>query len=191
MKSLFVALAVIFLNGCGSSSTTTYFTLNGAQYVAVGNDTLTKTETSVSGTGKLAFKDPLSRDKNNYSLTFTLTDGGSLTLVTHSDNALANGLNVQVTRTGATYAAKMVKGTTEAAMAGVTGDATGSITLKIDNHNNEPHVVVYSAADAIIFNSEDPGSEAAPGKGDGTVWGLELSGATLTTATLGEAKFSE
>jgi len=183
-KAIFVSLALL-LASC-SSNDTTYFSFNGKQYVAVGADTLTKTETSISGTGKLAFKDPLSRQQNNYALVFTLTDGGKLTLVTHSDNALANGLNVVFTRTGATYDVKLVKGTTEVAT-GQTGDATGTITLSVDNHNNEPHFVLFDSAGGEVYEDES----TVPGKGDGTVWGLELQDATITNATLAEAKKTE
>ncbi len=195
---LIALILAVNLLSCGSTSATGD-TLGGQKIVVVEAGDLTKSDSSISGTGSFVFNTPLASldSKDSYRIVFTLQKGGSLSLATHSDTALAGGLNIVLSR-GAeadTYTAKMVRASGETAMTAVTGDATGDITLQIDAHNDETpaHVVVYPGSDATftapIFNSESDG--AAPGNGTATYWGITLTKAGITSAVRSDPKFSE
>jgi hypothetical protein len=177
-----------------AESTTTF----GNSTVVTG--TLSSSPASLSGTGVAVFNAPLSglKSKNSYALAFALTDGGSVTLQANSTNRAANGLAIRFSRSGETLSVKMIAGGAETDVSSkFTGiKASDALSFQIDVHNDETpaHVLVWTGADfsedAALLNSESAGFEA-PGNGNGSFWGLELMGATVTSAKVGAPKFKE
>lgn len=194
-----LTLAVAFAACDSDNPTGTAYQLNGVEYGIVDAGSLQHNSTSLSGSGSLVFISPLAgiTSKNSYALQFTLAEGGSLTLVANANNQIGNGLNIVFTRSGTT-----VTGVTQAGGASGTSftlagvDASSTIQLQVDIHNDETpaHVLAWNGSDfteeAAIYNSEDAGL-AAPGNGSGTYWGLILSNANVTGASVGTAKFVE
>lgn len=200
-----LSLCFVFLlnTGCGSSSKSTddeTHTLNGNSYVTVSNTSLVLTDTSLSGDGSVVFESPLPtiESKRSFTLGFTLENGGSLTLHSNASNRLQNGISIVISRTGTTLSVALKKGEDlkdiSSSFTGV--NASGSLSIVCDVHNDEvpAHILIWTGSDfteeAAVFNSEEEGLEA-PGNGAGSYWGLALSKATVSTATVSTAKFSE
>ncbi|MDC4227742.1 MAG: hypothetical protein MPW14_09330 [Candidatus Manganitrophus sp.] len=194
---------LIVLGACGGDDDngSTTLSLDGAGYVVITPGSLQHNSDNVAGSGSIVFNDPLSgvATKHSYALNFTLADGGSLTLVSHSSNQLANGINIVMTRSGAVLSVLIQAGgnQTDASPSFTDVDATQPIGLQIDVHNDETdqgaHLLAWTGqsfdeGDAI-FNSEDTGG--SPGNGSGSFWGLILQNATVNTAEVGDAKFVE
>jgi hypothetical protein len=175
------------------------YSLDGAGYVVITAGTLQHNSTDVSGSGAVVFNDPLAgiASKHSFELSFTLQDGGSLTLGGYSSNQLANGVNVVMSRSGATLSVVLeAEGNQNDVSALFTGiDASGTIGVQIDIHNDETpaHILAWDGQDfdeaAAIFNSENDGD--TPGNGAGSFWGLILEDAVVSTAAAGDAKFVE
>jgi hypothetical protein len=170
----------------------------GKDYVVLEQGDLAASEAAISGSGTIAFKDPVGElgAKKDYALTFTLEDGGSLDLVAQADEKLEHGVGVSLRRTGAALSVVLAADGEEAAAKTLAGvDAAAAMTLHIDVHNDESpaHVLVWSGTDfsedAAALNSEADG--ATPGQGDGTFWGLRLMKASVTAADVGGAEFVE
>lgn len=190
---------LILLGACGDDNGSTTLSLNGAGYVVITPGSLQHNSDSVSGSGELVFNSPLSevRSKHSYALSFTVEDGGSLTLGSHATNQLTNGIDIVMTRNGpalsVTIEAEGDQTDISAAFAGI--DATGPIDLQIDVHNDEEpaHILIWTGQsfeeDDAVFNSEDDGE--TPGNGSGRFWGLILQNAEVNTAAVGDAKFVE
>jgi hypothetical protein len=203
--SLFTRLTLTLLLGsvltaCGSdSSSVATHSLNNVEYATVSEGTLAHNGTNITGTGSVVFVSPLSgiTSNNSFALQFTLSDGGGLTLAANSNNQTVNGLELVFTRSGTQLTMATQVGETFSTSTPLTGvDASGTIQLQIDVHNSESpaHVLVWTGNDfaeaSAIYNSESPGPAAA-GNGTGTFWGLALSNATVTGATVGTPKFTE
>lgn len=193
---------LIVLGACGGDDDngSTTVSLDGAGYVVITPGSLQHNSDNVAGSGSIVFNDPLSGidTKHSYALSFTIEDGGSLTLGSHATNQLASGVNVVLSRSGSALSVILQAegGQTDvsAAFAGIV-DASGPINVQIDVHNDEApaHILAWTGqsfdeADAI-FNSEEDGD--APGNGSGNFWGLILQNATVNTAEVGDAKFVE
>ncbi len=200
--------AIIFLisasiTGCGGGKTTTSNKFDGKEYVPVDAGDLSRSESSISGSGSFVFNTPLteSDSKDSYRITFTLQEGGSLNLVAHSTNTLTNGAGLKFTRSGSALVVSIETpgGSTNVSDKFKTGsgvDASKELTFQIDNHGEElAHIVAWDSSIAspdktnARFNSEDDGQ--AKGRGAGTYWGILLSKAGITSAQLSSAKFIE
>jgi hypothetical protein len=168
-------------------------------YVVEAGD-LERGEKLLKGSGAVVFASPLNaiQSQDNFDLEFTIAEGGSLSLVTHSDSSLSDGLTVQFERAGTELIASLKAdgaGTGDNVLSGV--DASGPISLSVDVHNNETpaHVLIWNAVNGsyeeseALYNSEDDAD--APGVGKGTLWGLVLRNATLSKVERGEPKFTE
>jgi hypothetical protein len=195
-----VGALVVALSACnGDDGNTVTYSLDGAGYVVITSGTLQHNSTNVSGSGSIVFNDPLPgiASKSSFELSFTIQDGGSLTLGGYSSNQLANGVNVVMSRSGATLSVVLeAEGNQNDVSALFTGiDASGTIGVQIDIHNDETpaHILAWNGQDfdeaAAIFNSENDGD--TPGNGAGSFWGLILEDAVVSTAAAGDAKFVE
>jgi hypothetical protein len=196
-----IVVGVSLLSGCGSDSGTASV-LNGTEYIVVSAGDMTRTATTLSGSGSVVIKAPLSElaSKNSYRLTFTLQDGGTVSLVTNSTTSLTGGVTLKFTRTGTTLGATLLAGSGSTDVSGqFTGvDASSTLTYQVDVHNDESpsHILLWDSTvtsfteAAARLNSEDAGLNT-PGQGTGTYWGLVLSKATVTEAVLSAAKFVE
>ncbi|NRA44828.1 MAG: hypothetical protein HRU09_07730 [Oligoflexales bacterium] len=195
--ALFFSVAVGCSDDDDSSSSSSY-NLNGVSYNAVDAGTLTHGTTSISGAGSIVFVDPNAGQGNHYSLSFTLEDAGSLTLTSNAANDLTAGISLMFSRSGTTLTAKIKNDSSEVDISSsfTDVDASGSLSFQSDFHNDESptHILVWSGVtefteDNAKFNSEDGGE--APGQGAGNLWGLVLDKASVTAATVTEAKFEE
>lgn len=197
---LLTLFAISLFSACGNDNGTTTLSLNGAEYVVVTEGTLQNSSSSITGTGSLVFNDPLDAipSKHSFTLSFTLEEGGSVTLVSHATDSLQNGINVLFARNGTTLTVTLTAAgsNNDVSSAFTTVDASGTVTLQFDVHNDEEpaHLLAWTGdefhEEDAIFNSEEGGSET-PGNGSGTYWGLILAKATVETAAVGEAKFHE
>lgn len=202
-KNTFAFLVVLALaSGVGACSDDQgdLLFLNGVGYRVVNAGSLAHNNTNVTGTGSIVFNSPLSsiQSANSYALSFVLADGGSLVLVANSKDDVTNGAETRFSRSGSVLSVKFIVGGSETDVSSsfTSINASGTITLQVDVHNNESpaHVLAWTGSDfsegAALVNSEDAGKEV-PGNGSGTYWGLRLTDATVTSASVGAAKFSE
>jgi hypothetical protein len=175
-------------------------TLAGKSYYVVDGGDLERSESSIKGSGSVVYASPLGAitSKDNYALNFTLEDGGSLELVTHSNSSLANGVSVLFSRSGNALSAILKAKGTESAATELSGiDAADTVAVSVDVHNDETpaHILLWSSA-AGSFGEEDAllnseGGEETPGNGTGTAWGLVLKKASVTSAVIADPKFVE
>lgn len=194
------ALALTLVSGCGETSKKKDAakgerSLGGQNYVVVEDGGLAEGE--LSGTGKIAFLAPVADEAAAYEFTFSLEDKGSVSLVVNAAQGLANGITLKLTRNGTKLAASTTtpKGMIDVSAEFASLDASGTISLVADVHNNEKpaHILVWTAGgpmteDDTIFNSDLDG--VTTGNGTGRVWGLELVGAKVTAAAAGAPKFA-
>jgi hypothetical protein len=213
MKILLISTLALALSACGgdykepvSSGSTAQF---GAQQVNVISGSLTS-GSSLAGTGSALFAKDFGSFKSggSYALDFTLQEGGSLTLVSHSDSTLNSGWEItfrrQGTGPGSLKVAITAQGTTRDTnnssgmdvFAGL--DASGALKFQVDVHNDETptHAVVWSRllgdnfqAELALLNTEE--NDNSPGIGTGTRWGLRLDRAAVTRADESEPKFED
>jgi hypothetical protein len=200
----FTILSLLAPLGCkkdeDKSTTLPQGSFAGQSYYVVESDDLELNESILKGSGAIVFASPLNaiQSQDNFAVEFTIAEGGSLALVTHSNSSLAEGLTVQFDRAGTELIATLKadgSGTTDNVLSGI--DASGLVSLSVDVHNNEAptHVLIWNAAngsfseDDALYNSED--DTDAPGVGNGTLWGVVLRNAELKAITRGEPKFTE
>jgi hypothetical protein len=201
-KTSFMALLAL-VYGCGNVSNAVANTANEEKlgsltYIVLDAGDLQRTDTKISGTGRVAFKEPIGEigSKKDYAVAFTLEDGGTLKLVPHGDDKLAGAVSVALARSGSKVTATLSAGGNDAAGRVLEGvDASKEMKLYIDVHNDETpsHILVWSGADfsedKALLNSEKDGE--TPGHGGGTFWGLALTKATVTEVEISNAKFVE
>lgn len=157
--------------------------------------------TTLEGSGSAIAKSPLGevKDGKNLAVTFSVAEGGSLSIRAFSDKTLAGGVALTLTRKGASLAAKLEAAgkSVDVSKSFTAFDASGEMSLLLDVHNDETpaHVLAWKGGVATpsdsnsIFNSEKAGDGESPGNGKGTFWGLVLSKAVVTSASSAEAKF--
>lgn len=206
MKQLhaLTALALVAAVGCKKDEDKTtdlpQGSIAGQTYYVVEALDLERTENILKGSGALVFASTLNGipSQDNFSLEFTIAEGGSLALVTHSDSSLSDGLTVQFERTGTELISRLTadgSGTGDNVLSGV--DASGPISLAVDVHNNETpaHVLIWNAVtgsyaeNAALYNSKDDAD--APSAGKGTQWGLVLRNAEVKRVERVEPKFTD
>jgi hypothetical protein len=206
MKNSRWLLALVTVAACACSkdekkdSSLPQGTFAGQTYYVVEAGDLERSDSVLRGSGAIVFASPLNEieSQDNFALEFTVDDRGSLALVTHANNALGQGLTVRFERAGTelvTILSADGAGTTDHVLSGM--DASGTLALSVDVHNNETpaHVLIWSDAsgswdeDAALYNSESDAD--APGKGKGSLWGLVLRNAELKSVSRRDAKFSE
>lgn len=199
----FIAISlIVVLLGCSnsdSSSSDDSITFDGQAYSVIADNGLLSDGDVVSGNGSLIFNNPLPGIDSNrsYALSFSLEDDGELSLYSHSNNSLNNSIELVLTRDGNTLNASLVKGsdTEDISSAFSAIDAAEPTTLQVDIHNEEEpaHILIWTGSDfseeAAIINTEE-GYES-PGNGEGTFWGLELTDASVSQASVSAPKFVE
>ncbi len=202
-KIFALSLATLALFGCGKddkkdTAGLVEGILASKSYYLVDAGTLERTDSQIKGTGSVVFVSPLDGldAKTNYNLTFTLEDGGSVELVAHSDSTLSKGVSVVLSRAGSVLNAKLKADGTETetkVLGGITASGVAKISIDVHNDENPSHILIWDGAgDAFAEDDALLNSEAeTPGQGKSTAWGLVLTKATLTAATLAEPKFVE
>lgn len=206
MRLLVGISLVLSLLACDSSSDDASTSVQGSgvfqnlKYLLLDAGDLNRSETSLQGSGKLAFETPLAgaASKDNFAMSFTLEDGGSLSLISHADTALENGLNIIFSRDAERLNVSLARGSERSEAKQLEGvEGSGSIQLAVDVHNDESpaHILIWSAdatsygEDSALFNSEEDGE--APGQGVSSQWGLSLSRAQISSLKLEAARFND
>jgi len=176
----------------------------GSQKVRVVDGSLAVTNGSIQGTGSLIFDSRYEEFKSagSYSLDFSLEEGGSVKLVSHANENLMNGFELEFRRqgsgAGSLKVALLAQGSAWNAVTNFAAiNAAEAIRLQADVHNDESpaHVLVWSrllgedfAKEKSVLNSADE-VDGSPGIGTGVRWGLVLNKATVTRAEKSEPKF--
>ena len=203
LKDLWALAFIPFVLGCGSTvNMGPGPDLGGSKYTKVESGTLQQSGKTLSGTGRIVFNDPLTEvgSNKNFDLSFSLEDGSSFTLITHSTNKLEQGVEVRFSRQGTSLKVTFrVQGSeNDVSDAFLDVVASGPLRFFVDAHNSESpaHFLIWKG-DATSFdeenallNSESDGM-AVPGNGSGNFWGMSLENATLIEAAVGDAKFVE
>lgn len=157
--------------------------------------------TTLSGSGSAIAKNPLGEvtDEKNLAVTFTVEDGGSLSVHAFASKSLQDGVVLTLSRNGTKLLAALVAGgkSVDISKTFVALDASKEVSVLIDIHNGETpaHVLAWKGGTAspsdqnALFNSEKAGDGESAGNGKGTFWGLVLSKAVVTSASVSDAKF--
>lgn len=200
---VFFMTTMIALAGCGGGRSAAVEdgtqTFSGYEYVVVSQSALALTSDSVSGEGMIAFKEPLGSvsSNKNVRLAFQLEDGSFAELRTHADKTLSGGVQVRIARRGNVATLSVAAGDKEPVSRELAGLPVGeAMLLSVDVHNTETpaHVLVWDEAEKVPtddnarFNSDADG--VVPGNGIGMFWGLALSGARVSSVSLGPARFA-
>lgn len=190
VTALLAAPGIILSSGCAKKAKTSGEqpntptvvdgAINGLTYTVISNESsgIRLTGSDISGDGTLLFDASPGPANANiaYRLTFTLDDGGSLSLLSHASETLANGSVVTFTRFSETLG---VHASADPSAAHLLSEpaASGEINLTVTVRNAEtpPHVTV--AASSIVFDNLADQLSFAQGQGDR--FGLRLSRAVL------------
>lgn len=150
------------------------------------NDQLRFGNGILEGTGSIRFAEDLESFASNYNfeLDFNLQEEGELSLVTHANRSLSNGVVVKFKRSDNVLSVYVTT-------AGITDDwsnffsaidANGRIKFSIDIHNNEPftHLIFWDeiTKTRLLNSAEDV--DGVTGKGLGQEWGLILKNAVVS-----------
>jgi hypothetical protein len=189
--------------GGGSTPTPTSGTLPLTSFSVIsGGGSPSISSSALSGTGSLVYSEALTAEANNFRLTFTLADGGSLSWVAYASNGLANGLEVRFTRTGNAIntTLRFNGGSESGASQFLASGGNGTIEVFIDAHNGESpsHVLLYPGtttnfADTnATLNSEGGAFSSWANRGTGGgFFGVRLENASLTEVVASAAKFAD
>lgn len=167
----------------------------------------------LQGTGTSIFRQPLASrsSASGYEIYFQLQDGASLTLISHADESMEGGFEIEFHRQGSGRGSLQValraNGTSRGTASPRGGevfqnlDASGPLWLEVDVHNemlNGARALIWNLAQtgsdfsptAALLDTADPlwKSDGTPGNGSGNRWGLYLQGATVNRAIAGGAK---
>lgn len=183
-------LAGFFLFGCGKDISEILApesaVLGGNAYEIIGNATLSITDKSIAGSGKVAVAIPRATNNNHYSLKFKLDPGGSLTLVTNARSNLEGGLAIRFYRQGNGLLGGHLKTSVEDYdfTGDLSGDALSSVNPEVEVHGDHGHFSIDGVADSELeYTVTMPNS--------GRYWGLILNQAEVTKAVAGEANLDE
>ena len=161
-----------------------------------GSSTLTTTDESISGTGSVIFTDSLGAvaSGKRFHVEASLDAGDSFTIHAYSNNQLANGVDLIVTRpinTPTSLEVTLDGNDVSGSFTNIAADEDIIIVMDIHNNENPSHVLIWSGdvdhleEDDAIVNSED--SSLVDNQGAGAFWGLTLAGAEVTEAKAEEA----
>jgi hypothetical protein len=190
-RSTIIGAALIGMTSCGSSTPSAF---DAFTTLIENNVEITQTNTQVSGNGTILFTNPITAEVSGdagIELNFTLEDAKTLTLYAFATNQLTGGIEFYFTRSNSKVFLQMIQSTSETSSFELEGvDATSTIALRIDIHNDEPHVLAWNTATTttstmsnVLYDSEGDSAEEAPGKGTGIYWGINLKeGVVLTKA---------
>lgn len=190
-RTIALTIFASILGGCGGSDkggsqspvAPGLSTLAGVEFGMIEKGTLELKDNALSGSGSVLFRAPLTNEDNNFALTFSLAENGSLTLVTNANNQLSDGARYVFTRqTGNKLKAELKVGSesydVSEAFAAIKADAIPLVEIDIHGHG---HSVVWADGkqlDEFAFSTKVPGR----------FWGLKLVNATVASAKAGKAK---
>ncbi|NCN28081.1 hypothetical protein GW915_10940 [bacterium] len=204
MKNLLSFLSLTLFVACGGGHNPDQDLVDGVprsqsvgdeKFVTVdSSDQLEFGDGTLSGVGTVRFASDLESVASNYhyKLIFSLEEGTELTLHSHANADLANGLDIRFKRVGASL---QVFGTAS----GVTDDwtsffkdinATQAMAIGIDVHNDEPitHFIFWDNLSGAELLDSAKDVAGGPGKGYGQNWGLSLLNAFVNKVEKGEPR---
>lgn len=158
--------------------------LNGEIFEVLSQESLNFGSGILAGTGSVRFAQDLESAASNFNflLRFTLEDAGELSLVTHSNRALENGVVVNFKRTAEVLSVSISTANIAVDRSSFFSslDASKPLNIAIDIHNDE-------AVTHTVFWNESTGDELLDfadnaGVGVGQNWGLILKNATVSQA---------
>ena len=212
MKTLKLIPLMIALTACGGDykdadkSAPGQDVSFGNQKARVVNGTLDVSGGSIKGTGSIVFDSRFEEFKSggSYAVDFNLEDGGSVTIVSHANESLASGFEVQYLRQGSGPGSLKVSLRAQGAVWNAVNqfaaiDAAQAIRIQTDVHNDESpaHSITWNrnlgddfAKEKAILNTAEE-VDGSPGIGTGVRWGLILTKATVTRADRSEPKFED
>ena len=169
--------------------------------VLSGDTTLTPTDSSVSGTGSVVFTSSLGAvdSGKHFQVGALLDEGESVTIHAYSDEQLANGIDLTITRPENTPTSLEVildNVNISGSFTTVAADQTINILMDVHNDENPAHVLIWPEGetkfgeDTTLINSED--TSPVTSQGAGAFWGLTLEdGAEITSASASEDRFED
>jgi hypothetical protein len=197
-----IVASALALVACGSDSSndTPATSAIEANTVFSGETTLTTGDDSVSGVGSIIFTASLGAvDSGRHFQVGALLDAGeSFTIHAYSDDQLADGIDLVVSRPENTPTSLevTVDGTDiSSAFTNVAADQTINILMDVHNDENPTHVLIWPEGETLfsdtttLENSEDTGS--VTGQGAGAFWGITLDGAEISSAAASEDRFED
>ena len=208
MKAVVFSVIGLILLGCTGGDDVTDGekpVFQDQTFLLIDSGTLSFQDTKVNGSGKIGLESPLGeaiQSGRKIVTSFQLVDGGQLVFHAYSDRGLQNGLDIVFLRKGSEIEAKLELAGKESSIPlghhedeehedeehESTIDGTGTISLKIDIHNNEnpAHIIIWHAdSNEVLFNS-DEGSYVT-GNGAGTYLGMTFDKASLLSLKLEDA----
>lgn len=155
MRLLYSIVLFVGLSACGNDDgSKDVENFAGQEIVYLGSsDEITLEKGVLSGTGSVAFNDPMQSVNSGHSFTldFSLQEGGELTLVTYASKELKNGYEVKFSRTGSEVKAHLVADGKEqdisAAFAELDFSKTVSLTFDIHNNETPGHVLIWETTE--------------------------------------------
>ncbi len=153
--------------------------LNGADYLFLDQGSLETTGKSIAGTGELVFKAPMGGKDRNFTLKFELGEGGVLTIKTHGDNKLKDGLSTIFTRNKNRLIDVKVDVVDVTPELNLVSNLPVSLNMDVHQHGHAVFWVDGGTQDEEISFDIRP---------HGEFWGLSLKNAKVTQALVGEAK---
>lgn len=189
---------LLLLAGCGKTSCTGVL-FKEICFGYVNQGTVVVTAATISGTGSVVAQVPLSgaSTPNSYRVTFTLNDGGKLTLDANASATLTSGIQVEFKRTGTTLSVKLKgSGTTKDLSSSFSGiDASTQLVYQLDVHNQENPVdflVWDSTVTSFTVGTARVRDNTGPAQATGgAFWGFELENASLVAIALSGPKFAD
>lgn len=156
-------------------------------------ETLTSTQGSLSGTGKIRFKNTVPSPDTDIHVSYQIkiSDFGSFCIVTFANVNLEDGVRICLNRSAKNASMQLhLNGIVDDWTKFFSSlDASKTLSLGFDIHNDElyTHVIAWEPGRKQLFDS---GIDVAgtPGRGLGVYLGLELDSAELTALSFGPPK---
>jgi hypothetical protein len=204
----FIIASLLLVVSCGKKSSNSPMPDSGklgdTEFVIQNSSTLTFATEGMSGSGQVLARlpaDELAGEKN-FALSFTLQEGGSLTLGAFTTNTLVNGIQLKFERNANALKVSVSKGSVSIDVSSKFSsiNASGLISVLVDVHNGESpaHVIAWStnienpsASNADYESERDEDLGTIPGQGEGTYWGLILKNAKVSKADAGATRFED
>ncbi|WP_253720722.1 hypothetical protein [Bdellovibrio bacteriovorus] len=193
-NSFLLILTALFMTACGGGHNPDKEALQQAQ--KIGDQAYFEIS---PGVGLMADTVSSVSSGANFEVSFTLEDGGRLSISTFADTQLKSGIDFVFTRQGTKlFVFSSAQGQTqEWTSLFNTVDATGVLTFTMDVHNNEhpSHILLWEGSKNAsmdhrntLYNSAedslDLNYDNSPGNGFGRNWGFKLEKAQLLKAVL-------
>lgn len=163
-------------------------TISGYDYDVVEGGTLSLTTSTVTGNGRIIFRDTFgtAQSNKNYSLNFVLGDDGRLDLFSHAEESLKSGVQLTIMRSNnqTTISSGNFSKTLESAL-------PKEIKVEVQVYNdgqNFARLVLQSLGGESLLDSEE--SHWSIPFGNGTRFGIGLENVLLSTFSVSDVDAS-